>query len=89
MEEDLETRALRRTQAQREEHERAQARDDPTEDGTDEHSARAAKAAYLKAKLDERAAAEREAEATDEAGAREDAEADTDEQPAAEIDRDE
>lgn len=75
MEEDLETRALRRAQAQREENEREQARDAPTEDGTDEHSARAAKAAYLKGKLDERAAAERKADAED----AEDAEAAEDE----------
>ncbi len=86
MEEDLETRALRRTQAQREEAERAQARDHPTEDGTDEHSARAMKAAYLKGKLDERAAAERKAEDEDDAEALADAEADTDEQPAVERD---
>jgi hypothetical protein len=86
MEEDLETRALRRAQAEREDAERAQARDDPTEDGTDEHSARAMKAAYLKGKLDERAAAEREAEVEDDAEARDDAEADTDEQPAVERD---
>ena len=61
MEEDPTTQELRLEQLRREEGEREKAATDPTEDGTEQHEARAAKAEYLKAKLEERARAEREA----------------------------
>ncbi len=60
-EEDIETRALRRQQAERAEAEWTEADVDPTEAGTAAHERRADKAEYLKQKLEERAAAEREA----------------------------
>ncbi len=62
VEEDLETRALRRTQAQREEVEREEARRSATGDETAQHDRRADKAEYLKQKLEQRAAAERDAD---------------------------
>jgi hypothetical protein len=46
-------------QLKRAQEEREQADEEPTEDGTDQHEARAAKAEYLRAKLDQRAEAER------------------------------
>jgi hypothetical protein len=59
--EDPTTQELRVRQARREQEERRQAEDDPTEDGAEKHSRRADKADYLKRKLEERARAEREA----------------------------
>ena len=59
MEEDPTTEELRLKQAERSEAERRLAEEDPTDDGTDQHEARAAKADYLREKLDERAEAER------------------------------
>jgi hypothetical protein len=59
--EDPTTQELRVRQARREQEERRQAEDDPTEDGTEKHARRADKADYLKKKLEERARAEREA----------------------------
>jgi len=61
MEEDPTTQELRLEQLRREQAEREKADQDPTDDGTDQHEARAAKAEYLRAKLEERAEAEREA----------------------------
>ena len=61
MEEDPTTEELRIEQLQRSEDERRRAEEDPTEEGTGQHEARAAKAAYLQAKLEERAEAERRA----------------------------
>jgi hypothetical protein len=61
MEEDPTTEELRLKQAERGEDERRRAEDAPTEDGTDQHEARAAKADYLREKLEERAEAERRA----------------------------
>jgi hypothetical protein len=61
-EEDIETRALRRAQAEREEIERREAEKTPLEEDTAAHERRADKAGYLKEKLEERAASEREAE---------------------------
>jgi hypothetical protein len=55
------TQELRLEQLRREEEERRRAEDSPTEEGTDQHDARAMKAAYLRGKLEERAKAEREA----------------------------
>jgi hypothetical protein len=60
--EDIETRALRRAQAEREAIERREAEETPLEEDTAAHERRADKAEYLKEKLDERAEAEREAE---------------------------
>jgi hypothetical protein len=60
MEEDP-TEELRLKQAERGEDERRRAEDAPTEDATDQHEARAAKADYLREKLEERAEAERRA----------------------------
>jgi hypothetical protein len=59
-EEDPTTQELRVRQARREEEERRQAEDDPTEDGTEKHARRADKADYLRKKLEERARSERE-----------------------------
>jgi hypothetical protein len=61
MEEDPTTEELRLKQAKRSEDERRRAEDDPTEEGTGQHEARAAKAEYLRQKLEERAEAERRA----------------------------
>jgi hypothetical protein len=58
--EDPTTQELRIRQAQREEQERRQAEEEPTDDGTEKHARRADKADYLKRKLEERARAERE-----------------------------
>jgi len=62
MDEDDRTEELEIQQADRESAERRRADDDPTEAGTATHVRRAEKAAYLKEKLAERAASEREAE---------------------------
>ena len=61
MEEDPTTEELRIEQLQRSEDERRRAEDDPTEEGTGQHAARAAKADYLREKLEQRADAERRA----------------------------
>ncbi len=58
---DIETRALRRQQAERAEAERTEAQDAPSDEETAQHERRADKADYLKQKLEERAAAERKA----------------------------
>ena len=65
MSEDPTTEELRLDQLQREkaEHERADRALEP--DDTDQHEARAAKAGYLREKLEERAEAERRAAAED------------------------
>ena len=60
-EEDPTTKELRIKQAQREQEEREAAQQGYTEEDTGTHDARAAKAAYLKRKLEERAEAERKA----------------------------
>jgi hypothetical protein len=59
--EDPTTQELRVRQARREQEERRQAEDDPTEEGAEKHARRADKADYLKRKLEERARSEREA----------------------------
>ena len=59
MEEDPTTQELRIRQRRRADEEREQARAEPTEEGTDQHKARAAKADYLREKLEERADSER------------------------------
>jgi hypothetical protein len=59
--EDPTTRELRIKQLQKELDEREAAEAGQTEDDTGTHDARAAKAAYLRKKLEERAEAEREA----------------------------
>ena len=61
-EEDPTTRELRLNQLQKELDEREAAQQGHTEDDTGTHDARAAKAAYLRGKLEERAEAERGAE---------------------------
>ena len=61
-EEDPTTRELRLKQLQRELEEREAAEQGYTEDDTGTHDARAAKAAYLRKKLEERAEAERKAD---------------------------
>ena len=63
MNEDPTTQELRLEQLNREqvERERAESADEP--DGTEQHEARAAKAGYLREKLEERAKAERRAAA--------------------------
>ena len=61
-EEDPTTRELRLTQLQKEKEEREAAEHGHTEDDTGTHDARAAKAAYLHKKLEERAEAERKAD---------------------------
>jgi hypothetical protein len=60
-EEDPTTRELRVKQLQKELDERKAAEQGQTEDETGTHDARAAKAAYLRRKLEERAQAERDA----------------------------
>jgi hypothetical protein len=60
MEEDPTTRELRARQERREAEERESARETDSEDATDQHERRAEKAEYLKKKLEERAASERE-----------------------------
>lgn len=64
-EEDPTTQELRLDQLQREatEHDRAEASPDPDE--AEQHERRAEKAGYLREKLEERAEAEREADASD------------------------
>jgi hypothetical protein len=59
--EDPTTQELRIEQLQREAEEREAAQRDDTDAGTEQHDARAAKAAYLRAKLEERAESERKA----------------------------
>jgi hypothetical protein len=59
-EEDPTTRELRIQQLRKELDERQAAEEGQTEDETGQHDARAAKAAYLRRKLEERAEAERE-----------------------------
>jgi hypothetical protein len=61
-EEDPTTRELRIKQLQKELDERKAAEEGHTEDDTGTHDARAAKAAYLRKKLEERAEAERQRE---------------------------
>ena len=60
--EDPTTRELRLKQLQKELDEREAAAHGQTEDDTGTHDARAAKAAYLRKKLEERAEAERKAD---------------------------
>ena len=60
--EDPTTRELRIKQLQKELEERKAAEEGHTEDDTGTHDARAAKAAYLRKKLEERAEAERQAD---------------------------
>jgi hypothetical protein len=62
VEEDRTTRELKQDQAAREEGERQGAEESDLEEETAEHERRADKAAYLKQKLEERAAAERDAD---------------------------
>jgi hypothetical protein len=57
--EDPTTQEHRIRQADRADEEREVAAEEPTEEGTDQHEARAAKADYLREKLEERADAER------------------------------
>jgi hypothetical protein len=59
--EDPTTQELRIAQRRREEAEREHAERAPEDEGTAQHEARAAKAEYLAKKLEDRAAAEREA----------------------------
>jgi hypothetical protein len=61
MEEDPTTQELRIEQLQRERAEREQAAEGVTPDDTEQHERRADRASYLREKLEERAAAEREA----------------------------
>jgi hypothetical protein len=61
MEEDPTTQELRVSQLKRSAEERRRAEEAPTDDGTDQHEARAAKADYLREKLEQRAEAERRA----------------------------
>jgi hypothetical protein len=63
--EDPTTQELRLDQLRREEAERDRAEHAVEPDDTDQHDARAAKAAYLREKLEERADAERRAAAED------------------------
>lgn len=60
--EDPTTREMRIKQLQKELDERKAAEEGHTEDETGTHDARAAKAAYLRKKLEERAEAERQAD---------------------------
>ena len=62
------TEELRLDQLQKEKAEREAAERAPDPEDTDQHEARAAKAGYLREKLDERAEAERRAAAEDESG---------------------
>jgi hypothetical protein len=66
--EDPTTEELRLDQLQRERTERERADRSPDPDDTDQHEARAAKAGYLREKLEERAEAERRAAAEDTPG---------------------
>jgi hypothetical protein len=59
MEEDPTTQELRLSQLKRAMEERERAGEAPTEEGTEQHEARAGKAEYLRQKLEERAEAER------------------------------
>jgi hypothetical protein len=68
--EDPTTQELRLEQLQREKTEQERAERALEPDDTDQHQARAAKASYLREKLEERAEAERRAEADDDAGGR-------------------
>jgi hypothetical protein len=61
MSEDPTTEELRIAQVQRERAERERAERGVGEDDTDQHEARASKAAYLRKKLEDRAEAERRA----------------------------
>jgi hypothetical protein len=63
--EDPTTQELRLDQLRKEQAERERAERAPEPDDTDQHEARAAKAAYLHKKLEERADAERRAAAED------------------------
>jgi hypothetical protein len=63
--EDPTTEELRLEQFQREQGERERADHSESPDDTDQHEARAAKAGYLREKLEERAEAERRAAAED------------------------
>jgi hypothetical protein len=63
--EDPTTEELRLDQLRREEAERDQAEHADEPDDTDQHEARAAKAGYLREKLEQRAEAERRAAAED------------------------
>ncbi len=65
-EEDIETKALRRQQAEIADAEREHAQGASTDDEADTAERRADKADYLKQKLEERAKAEREAAPDDE-----------------------
>jgi hypothetical protein len=65
--EDPTTEELRLDQLRRERDEREQAAHGDTSEDTDQHEARAAKAGYLREKLEERAEAERRAAAEDSA----------------------
>ncbi len=60
-EDTIETRALRRQQADREAAERDEAGTASTDEAAETHARRADKAEYLKQKIEERARAEREA----------------------------
>jgi len=66
MDEDPTTQELRIAQVRREAHERERA--GRPEEEPEQHDRRADKAAYLREKLEERAAAEREADAKDSRG---------------------
>ena len=66
MGDDPTTQELQIEQLKRELAERDGARQAPTEDAEEQHARRAAKAAYLREKLGERAESEAEAEARDE-----------------------
>jgi hypothetical protein len=66
--EDPTTQELRLDQLRREKAERERADRSPDPDDTDQHEARAAKAGYLREKLEERAEAERRAAAEDTPG---------------------
>lgn len=68
MSEDPTTQELRLDQLKRERAEREAAEQGVTPDDTGQHEARAAKAGYLREKLEERAEAERRAAAEDEPG---------------------
>ena len=68
MSEDPTTQELRLDQLRREEAERDRAHKAVDAEDTDQHEARAAKAGYLRAKLEERAEAERRAAAEDTPG---------------------
>jgi hypothetical protein len=63
VEEDPTTQEMRIKQRQREGVERESAEESPLEDDTAQHESRANKASYLAEKLEERARAEREADA--------------------------